>query len=171
MENHMNVMSVFEYIGRLIYKLWNEFKILIRGAITTGQLVHNENGGLFGPAMVVAYDLETNLANHPRIIIDEYTSKCIKTSPIFKNMTKLFTDFSEEKEVKGNLFKIENGLEINIVNSLNHFLNNQFAFNEAKRLEMQSVSDNLFIELNKLKSETDKPEIKAKYEYLINLKR
>jgi len=154
--------------------LWStvyEFKILIRGAITTGQLIHNENGGLFGPAMVVAYDLETNLANHPRIIIDEYTSKGIRTSPIFKNMTNLFINFSEEKEVKGKLFKIENGLEINIVTSLNHFLNNQFAFNEAKKLEMQSVYDNLIGELDNLKAETDKPEIKAKYDYLINLKK
>ena len=66
---------------------------------------HNENGGLFGSAMVVAYDWEANLANHPKIIIDEYTSKCVKTSPVFKNMANLFTDFSEEKEVKENYSK------------------------------------------------------------------
>lgn len=169
MENDMNVMSVFEYIGRLIYKLWNEFKILIRGAITTGNLVHNENGALFGPAMVVAYDLETNLANYPRIIIDDYTSKCIKTSPDFKNMTYLFKEFKAEKVVKEKVFKIENGLEINIVTSLKHFSNNQFAFNEAKKLEMQSVSDNLIPELNYLKMETERPEIQEKYDYLIDL--
>lgn len=169
MENDMNVMSVFEYIGRLIYKLWNEFKILIRGAITTGQLVHNENGGLFGPAMVLAYDYETNLANYPRIIIDEYTSRCIKTSEIFKNMSNLFIDINIEKKIKDKVLKIENGLEINIVSSLNHFLNNQFAFNEAKRLEMQYVKDNLIAELNNLKKETERPEIQEKYDYLIEL--
>jgi len=169
MENEMNVMSVLEYIGRLIYNLWNEFKILIRGAITIGELVHVENGALFGPAMVEAYDLETNLANYPRIIIDEYTSKCIKTSPIFEKMENLFMDFTNEKNVKDRIFKIENGLEINLVSSLNHLLNSQFAFNQEKKLEMESVLNNATLELTTLKMESNRWEVQEKYDYLIDL--
>lgn len=43
---------------------------LIRGGIATGFLVHDHNF-IFGPAMLKAYDLESNKAIFPRIIIDK----------------------------------------------------------------------------------------------------
>lgn len=169
MDNDMNVMSVFEFLGKLIYQLWHEFNILIRGAVTTGKLIHEENGALFGPAMVGAYDLETNLAKHPRIIIDEFTSDCIKKSISYKQMSKLFKELNEEKETKGgNILKIENGLEISLATSLNHFLNNHFSFNKAMKQEMETVLKNANDDLNKLKGETTREDVKEKYDYLIN---
>jgi hypothetical protein len=42
---------------------------LLRGGITRGQLIHNDKL-LFGPAMNRAYELESDLARYPRIIID-----------------------------------------------------------------------------------------------------
>lgn len=45
--------------------------LLLRGGITKGQLIHNDRI-LFGPAMNVAYKLESQIAKYPRIIIDPY---------------------------------------------------------------------------------------------------
>lgn len=43
--------------------------ILVRGGVTIGQLIHEDNK-CFGPAMVEAYRIETKIAKYPRIIID-----------------------------------------------------------------------------------------------------
>ncbi|WP_297332653.1 hypothetical protein [Flavobacterium sp.] len=168
LDNDMNVMSVLEYIGRLMYRLWNEFNILIRGAITIGELVHLENGALFGPAMVKAYDLETNLANYPRIIIDDYTSKCILTSPHYKNMTNLFIDFSAAITRNGREYTVAKGLEINLKTVLDHLINSHFIFNNAKKIEVENTIRDAITNLEQLKSETEKIDVQEKYNYLIN---
>lgn len=41
----------------------------VRGAISIGQLYHRDSV-IFGPCLVRAYELESKLSNHPRIIID-----------------------------------------------------------------------------------------------------
>lgn len=43
--------------------------ILFRGAITIGNLVHNDNGTVFGSALIEAYELESKCAKYPRIIL------------------------------------------------------------------------------------------------------
>ncbi|EKO34195.1 hypothetical protein [Leptospira santarosai] len=63
----------------LAYELENLAKIqrelpshnfLIRGAVTYGQ-IYIENEIIFGPALVNAYQLECNVADYPRIILDK----------------------------------------------------------------------------------------------------
>ena len=50
--------------------LWGTyFGFLFRGAITFGQIIHN-NDFVFGPGFIQAYTLESKKANYPRIIID-----------------------------------------------------------------------------------------------------
>lgn len=45
--------------------------ILVRGGITYGALIHDHDGArCFGPAMVAAYQLESQRAIYPRILID-----------------------------------------------------------------------------------------------------
>jgi hypothetical protein len=46
------------------------FGILLRGAITIGELYH-ERDIVFGPAMIEAYEMENKVAVYPRIIINE----------------------------------------------------------------------------------------------------
>jgi hypothetical protein len=46
-----------------------ESRLLLRGGISCGKLVHTNNL-LFGPAMNRAYELESRLAKYPRIILD-----------------------------------------------------------------------------------------------------
>ncbi|MDQ1209766.1 hypothetical protein QE380_002689 [Acinetobacter baylyi] len=50
-------------------EIFNKFNVLIRGGITHGKLIHQDDF-LFGPAMNRAYELESQFAKNPRIIID-----------------------------------------------------------------------------------------------------
>jgi hypothetical protein len=43
--------------------------MMMRGGVSKGLLIHEENGALFGPSMIEAYELESKLAIYPRIII------------------------------------------------------------------------------------------------------
>ncbi len=54
-------------LGRLIIELLQK-EILVRGAITMGDVFHNETK-LFGPAMNEVYKLESKIAIYPRVII------------------------------------------------------------------------------------------------------
>lgn len=58
------LLEVKWMILRLVTK-----KILCRGAISYGKLLHNDRF-IFGPALVEAYILESKAANYPRVILD-----------------------------------------------------------------------------------------------------
>lgn len=45
--------------------------VLIRGAITIGNLHHDRNGVIYGSGLIEAYELESNMANVPRIILSK----------------------------------------------------------------------------------------------------
>ena len=167
LENDMYAMSLIEYVGRLIYRLWKDFKILIRGGASVDKLVHEENGALFGPSMVKAYDFETNLSNYPRIIFDDICFRIIKNSPSYKSMEKLFLPFSGEKEVNGKLIKIEKGLEMNLSTVFNHLINSHFTFHPEKRKEVFNEINNSIKHLTGIIEEVESQKVKAKYEYLI----
>ena len=66
---------ILDMLAKLSIKLWTEHALLIRGGITLGNLIHIENGPLFGPAMNRAYYLESKIAKNPRILID---ASCIE---------------------------------------------------------------------------------------------
>ena len=54
-------------------------KIMVRGAVTIGQL-HHEKNTIFGKGLTDAYDLESKIAKYPRILIDEKVYEFIKNS-------------------------------------------------------------------------------------------
>lgn len=69
-ENNVNEMAStlivnLAYIGAILF----EKGILFRGGITIGKLIHNEKGTVFGQGLIEAYQLETNSAKFPRIIL------------------------------------------------------------------------------------------------------
>jgi hypothetical protein len=70
-DNAMSSQMLLEIIAKLQVTLWQEHNLLIRGGLTVGQLIHIENGPMFGPAMNRAYHLESKMAVFPRILIDE----------------------------------------------------------------------------------------------------
>jgi len=54
----------------LLYSFF-ERGILLRGGITVGKLIHESSGVLFGPALVEAYELESNEAKYPRFVVSK----------------------------------------------------------------------------------------------------
>lgn len=167
LENDMYAMSLIEYIGRLIYRLWKDFKILIRGGVSVDKLVHIEGGPLFGPAMVKAYDFETHLSKYPRIILDDTVFNIVINSSSFPAMRNLFIDYSGNQIVNGKEISIKRGLEINLATSFKHYMNSHFTLHPKKREEVQNEINNSIIHLNSKMSETTNESIKEKYTYLI----
>lgn len=55
------------YIGAILL----EKGILFRGGLTIGNIIHNDNGTVFGQGLIDAYRLESNSAKYPRIIISD----------------------------------------------------------------------------------------------------
>ncbi len=57
-------------LQHLLIDLAGRHGVLLRGGISTGKLIHNENL-VVGPAMIDAYTLESKVAKFPRIILDK----------------------------------------------------------------------------------------------------
>ena len=45
--------------------------VLLRGGVTIGKLIHLDNGIIMGQALIDAYQLETNYAKYPRILLSD----------------------------------------------------------------------------------------------------
>jgi hypothetical protein len=54
-------------IGAILF----EQGILFRGGLTIGNIIHNEQGTVFGQGLIDAYKLESNNAKYPRIILSD----------------------------------------------------------------------------------------------------
>lgn len=68
-ESDFNIRRMVGYASYLFTKFL-EKKILIRGGIALGNL-HHKDGIVFGPALVEAYKLESELAFYPRIAVTD----------------------------------------------------------------------------------------------------
>lgn len=71
-DNNVNEMTStlvvnLAYIGALLI----EKGILFRGGLTIGNIIHNDNGTVFGQALIDAYQLETKSAKYPRIVLSD----------------------------------------------------------------------------------------------------
>lgn len=65
--NLLPASAVASYAGRLALEMLSR-GILVRGAITIGNLFHDDHT-VFGPALIDAYELESQVALYPRIIV------------------------------------------------------------------------------------------------------
>ncbi|HPT13515.1 MAG TPA: hypothetical protein PK796_01910 [Bacteroidales bacterium] len=71
-DNNVNEMastlvSNLSYIGAVLL----EKGILFRGGMTIGNIIHNDNGTVFGQGLIDAYQLESKSAKYPRIILSD----------------------------------------------------------------------------------------------------
>lgn len=82
---HQLLLAQFELAARGIF---------IRGGLTVGE-IYAEDGVLFGPAMVRAYDLESKFANYPRIIVDPKALAAYKGDPRLKSDDHTLSQDSE----------------------------------------------------------------------------
>lgn len=165
LENVMYAMTLIEYLGRLIYRLWRDFKILIRGGVSVDDLVHTENGPLFGPAMINAYEYETYLADVPRIVLDDTMYNIISNYEHVPSIARLFVPFAGINKDKG--IEIKRGLEINLGSSFMHYMTSHFTIHPEKKLEVQTEINNSVKHLEAKMNETTSEKIKEKYRYLI----
>jgi hypothetical protein len=75
-DNNINEMTStlvanLSYIGALLM----EKGILLRGGMTIGNIIHTENGTVFGQGLIDAYHLESKCAKNPRIILSDVLIK------------------------------------------------------------------------------------------------
>ncbi|WP_375171926.1 hypothetical protein [Marinobacter sp.] len=63
-------LTDFRYFLTKLLVYTSPFKLLVRGGITCGSLIHT-NELIFGPAMNNAYYLESEVAKYPRIVVGE----------------------------------------------------------------------------------------------------
>ncbi|MGH2612804.1 MAG: hypothetical protein ACRDFB_07115, partial [Rhabdochlamydiaceae bacterium] len=90
-------------IGTLFYELLDlvhaqgeliNHGILLRGGITIGD-VYIDKQTIFGPAFIAAYDIESKLANYPRIVISPELIREMKSNSLLKASHH---DFEQELE-------------------------------------------------------------------------
>jgi hypothetical protein len=62
-----NLIANISYIGSYIIQKG----ILFRGAITIGNIIHQDNGIILGQGFIDAYNLESKLATFPRIVVSD----------------------------------------------------------------------------------------------------
>lgn len=64
-------LSNFRYFLIKLLVHTNDFQLLLRGGVTCGSLFHSDQM-IFGPAMNRAYHIESKIAKHPRIAVDDF---------------------------------------------------------------------------------------------------
>ncbi len=158
--NENTCFIIFDFIARLNYRLWQEYKILMRGGITVGKLIHEENGPLFGPAMVRAYDIESKIANFPRVLIDKAIVPPMKKSENYQRMQVLFDN-------------AEDGyLEISLATSLSFLLQSihsghELMYNKYLLTMKEAAADLESIKASIVSNDEKSNNVKTKYEWLI----
>ena len=128
--------------------LWSKgIPVWVRGGITIGKLYCGQSE-VFGPALIEAYMLESNVAKYPRIIMTENTYK--------QGIAN-----SKDKEDLCFIFKTED--ELRMVETFKYFSDNIPQFNDL----IKSVEKNLCESINPNVREKY-VWIKKKYNYLFN---
>ena len=69
--NSASCTLLLECIYTIKLMFFYDLGMMLRGGIALGQLIHEEGGVLFGPAMNEAYSLESKLAIYPRVVISD----------------------------------------------------------------------------------------------------
>lgn len=86
MDNMGRLSALIRGVYTLQRNLMGQYNILIRGAITTGELFHC-NEFIYGSGLIKAVTMEEKVAKYPRIIID---SQCIQMLKDTKNIMHNF---------------------------------------------------------------------------------
>lgn len=88
-DNQGSCRMLLQAIDRLQNIFFKYLGMLMRGGVSKGELIHEQGGPLFGPAMNAAYALESGSAIYPRVLFDGEAAKHVgKTwgdgpSPVF----------------------------------------------------------------------------------------
>lgn len=81
-ENPGSCRLLVQAVDKLQHLFFKSMGMLMRGGVSKGQLIHEQGGPLFGPAMNKAYFLESKAAIYPRVIFDESSAKHVSSEEI-----------------------------------------------------------------------------------------
>lgn len=133
--------------------------IMVRGAITIGQL-HHEKNIIFGKGLTDAYDLERTVAKYPRILIDKKVYEFIKYSDNKRmNSGKPYITKSV-----CNTFYVGKDKEY----SLNHFTSYLYGMPERKEKFYKEIKKSLKYLLNEDNGSPDKEKHLQKKNWLVH---
>ena len=151
---------IFLQILRLVHAQWLlffEHKILVRGGIVVGDAVRSY-GRFFGQGIIDAYDVESQQALYPRIVVHASVFEELKRNP--KVWTHGDDEDAELKAVKGLLHHDEeNGLYY--IDYL-RVMENEFDYPEMYPQYLQDYRDKIC----ELMSETTHPGAHSKLEWM-----
>jgi hypothetical protein len=88
------LVTTLAYIGAKLV----ERGILFRGGLTIGNLLHHDNGTVFGQALIDAYQLETKSAKYPRIVLSDKLLKELNYPLEIKKDRFLYHQYIERYE-------------------------------------------------------------------------
>jgi hypothetical protein len=133
----------FNFLKELSIKMIMKYKVLFRGGITYGKVVHDSEV-IFGPAMNCAYWLESEEAGSPRIVIDK------KALSLKNEDDKTIADYPGQF-----VFKLtENGYSyIDYIVDVNGYLNQADYYNILRSIITKGL-------------ESPKLRVKEKYEWM-----
>ncbi|WP_333624544.1 hypothetical protein [Sphingobacterium siyangense] len=154
-ENSNACYSILEAIARLYIRIWDEYKLLLRGGISIGKLIHEDNGPIFGPAMNQAYYLESKYAVNPRVIIDKKSFTMLTRVDLYKTMNNIFDNGTDY-------------ISINLATAYNHLINYcpGSLVPGIKEKYIQSLKDTPAALDQKLAQYQLNPSVCAKYEWV-----
>lgn len=147
--------TILELLAKLSIKLWDEHKLLLRGGISLGALVHVENGPLFGPAMNKAYYLESKEANTPRIIFDQNAIEAYRNVNTFEILEPLIKSDA-------------NYSYMSLPSCFNYITTSStLAFSESEQLKTVKLAESFLLEnIEQIICNNPPERIKYKYEWL-----
>ena len=85
-EDTLATQMILHTICSLSVRMWSDHHLTLRGGATIGQLHHVSGGTLFGPAMNEAYELESEKAVYPRILMTPSLLNYFRVTPRFDLM-------------------------------------------------------------------------------------
>jgi len=149
-ENEIACFTIFEAVAKLMTTLHIKHKLLLRGGVAMGQLCHQEAGPLFGPALVEAYEIESQNAIYPRVLLSSQVSNGVMKTEQHKFMLSLF------EQQTGQLY-------ISLATAYDYLFHISTVFNK------QELKENFFISKNFISQEAkrDYPKkVIEKYKWL-----
>jgi len=148
---------ILDLLAKLTIKMWVDHSLLLRGGITEGDLIHIENGPLFGPAMNRAYFLESKQAKHPRVIIDTPSLEKYRLIHTFRPFESFF-----EKDDEFHYASLGTAYR-HIINDSSLALFGEVVLGKF-RCSLASTTS----QLSKIMSEQGDEGVKSKYQWLID---
>ena len=121
---------------------------LIRGGISIGKMIHDENGPTFGPAFIKAYQLESRQDVFGRVVVSDTAFSFMKT----------ISDFGENF--------IEDGCDGNKEITISSYINTIYKNNEERRVSEINKAINQLDALKKSVHEENKENCHNKYNYI-----